>query len=392
MEIKSAKARIVLNSRGNPTIEVEINGYHESAPEGASKGKYEVKYLEPEKAVKLFNEELVDFLKTFDIQSFDDLKDFEAEFETIGGIEKYGANTLLATEYAILRAWSAYQGRPIYEFFKKKPRMNMRILANVVGGGAHAKGRSTDIQEFLVSPDTNSIKLSIFIASYVHKLLGEKLSLLDDKFTFGKNDEGAWTTTLPEETVLEILRIIEDDIRNEYNVDLDFGLDFAASQLYKDGYYVYKNKKLPKEDQINYVLYLATNYNLFYVEDPLHEDDFIGFAEINNKTPAIITGDDLTVTNISRIKKAIDLGSVKGVIIKPNQIGSIVKTYEAIMLCKENNIYPILSHRSGETESNIIAHLAVGFEVPFVKFGIVNGERIAKLNELIRIEEKLYGK
>ncbi|MFZ8855835.1 MAG: enolase, partial [Candidatus Nanopusillus sp.] len=130
-------------------------------------------------------------------------------------------------------------------------------------------------------------------------------------------------------------------------------------------------------------------YDLFYVEDPLYEEDFEGFAEINNNTKILIIGDDLTVTNVERIKKSLIYKSIKGVIIKPNQIGSVVKAYEVVKFCKENGLVPILSHRSGETESNILAHLAVGFEVPFVKFGIINGERIAKLNELIRIYESL---
>jgi enolase len=389
MEIKSAKARVVLNSRGDPTLEIEINGYSEAAPEGASKGSNEVPYLDSQKAAELFNKELVDFVKTFDIQSLDDLRAFEEEFETIGGIKRYGGNTLIALEYAILRAWSNYEGRPIYEFFNKNPKMNIRILANVVGGGAHAKGKSTNIQEFLISPDTDNLPLAIYVASYIHKLLGKRLELLDDKFLYGRNDEGAWVTSLEDETVFNIIRMVFDEIKEDYNLKVNLGIDMAATQLYKNNSYNYRNKIFSREEQIKYALSLIELYDLFYVEDPLYEDDFEGFAEINNKTKALIVGDDLTVTNIERIKKALVYKSVKGVIIKPNQIGSIVKAYDAVKLCKENELIPILSHRSGETESNILANLTVGFEVPYVKFGIVNGERITKLNELIRIYERL---
>jgi len=389
MEIKSAKARVVLNSRGDPTLEIEINGYSEAAPEGASKGSGEVPYLDPKKAAELFNNELVDFLKTFDIITLNDLKEFESEFESIGGIKRYGGNTLIATEYAILRAWSHYEGKPIYKFFNKNPKMNIRILANVVGGGAHSGGRSTNIQEFLVSPDTDNLPLSIFVASYIHKLLGKRLELLDDKFLYGRNDEGAWTTSLEDETIFNIIKMVFDEIKIDYNIKVDLGVDFAASQLYKDKAYRYKNKVFSRGDQIKYVKFLIDTYDLFYVEDPLYEEDFEGFAEINNSTKSLIVGDDLTVTNVERIKKSLIYKSVKGVIIKPNQIGSVVKAYEVVKFCKENGLIPILSHRSGETESNILAHLAVGFEVPFVKFGIINGERIAKLNELIRIYESL---
>jgi len=389
MRIADAKAREVLNSRGEPVLEVEINGYSESAPLGASRGSHEAGRLEVEKAVKLFNSELVDFLKTYDIQTLGDLRNFEEDFFTIGGIEKYGADVLLATEYAILRAWSFYYRKPIYSFFNEKPTFNIRILANVVGGGAHAKWKGPAIQEFLISPDISDIKAAIFLASYFHKKVSERLEVLDDKFMYGRNDEGAWITSLDEETILYLISTIADEIKSEYSVGIKIGIDMAATQLYKDGKYRLKNREFSREDFIQEVKRLIDYYNLFYVEDPLFEEDFDGFAEINKSVNALIVGDDLTVTNPERIKKAIENKSVKAVIIKPDQVGSLIKVIEAIELCKRNNIVPILSHRSGETESNIIAHLAVAFEVPYVKFGISGGERIAKLNELMRIYEKI---
>jgi len=391
MRIISAKARVVLNSRGDPTIEIEINGYSESAPEGASKGKYEAKYLDPVEAAKLFNNDLAEFVKTFDIQTLGDLKDFEEEIFGIGGVEKYGANTILALEYAILRAWSAYEGLPIYAFFNKKPKFNIKPLSNIIGGGAHSNWRGPDIQEFLVLPETDSFKLGVFINSMVHKKVKNILIALDKGFLGSKNDEGAWVSSLNNDELLLILSGAIDEIKNETGVDIKIGVDIAASQLYKDGKYIYRkeNKELNREEQIEYVEYLINSHKLFYVEDPLYEEDFEGFSELNKKTNALIVGDDLTVTNIERVKKAFEMNSVKAIIIKPNQVGAIIKTMEVVEFCKKNNIIPILSHRSGETESNILAHLAVGWEIPIVKFGIANGERIAKLNELIRLEEKL---
>ncbi|MEM1684543.1 MAG: enolase C-terminal domain-like protein [Nanopusillaceae archaeon] len=390
MRIFDAKARIVLNSRGDPTIEVEINGFSESVPSGASKGSYEANKIDVEKAVELFNLELVDFLKTYDIQTLSDLKNFENDFELIGGIKKYGSNLLLAIEYAILRAWSFYYNEPIYAFFNKKPNIkNLKILANVIGGGAHAKWRSTSIQEFLISPQVDNIKLAVFLSSYYHKILGERLEILDSSFTYGKNDEGAWTTSLKTTSIFDLLSKLIESFENEYSVKLNLGIDIAATHLYSKNKYIFEKREYKREEFIESVLNFIEIYKLFYVEDPLHEDDFEGFAEINKKTNILITGDDLTVTNIERIKKALDHNSVKSVIIKPDQAGSILKTMEAVEYCKKNNIFPIFSHRSGETESNIIAHLAAAFEVPYVKFGIVGGERISKLNELIRIYEKL---
>jgi len=390
MRITSAKARVVLNSRGDPTIEIEINGYSESAPEGASKGKYEALYLEPTEAARLFNQDLADFVKTFDIQTLDDLRNFEEEIFSIGGIEKYGANTILALEYAILRAWSAYEGLPIFAFFNKNPKFNIKPLSNVVGGGAHANWRGPDIQEFLILPESDSFKLGVFINSLIHKKIKDILIIMDKGFLGSKNDEGAWVSSMNIEEILFVIDQAINEVKNEIGVDVKIGVDMAASQLYKDGKYVYQRdgKVFDRLGQIGYVDYLIRTHRLFYIEDPLHEEDFEGFAEINNKTDALITGDDLTVTNIERIKKAVEMKSIKAVIIKPNQAGTLIKTMEAVEYCKKHGIIPILSHRSEETESNILAHLAVGWEIPIVKFGIANGERTAKLNELIRLEEK----
>ncbi|RIB35663.1 MAG: hypothetical protein BXU00_01000 [Candidatus Nanoclepta minutus] len=389
MRIVDARARIVLNSRGEPILEVEINRSSEAVPLGASRGSHEVSRLEIEKAVEIFNSELVDFLKTYDIQTLGDLKNFEEDFLTIGGIKRYGGDILLAIEYAILRAWANYYNKPIYAFFNEKPKFNIKILANVVGGGAHSKWRGPSVQEFLIVPYVEDIRLAVFLSSYIHKKIGERLETLDKKFMYGRNDEGAWVTSLDEDSILSLLSSIREEIKKEYSIDIKLGIDMAATHLYKEGVYRYRGKEYSREDFISEINRMIKDYKLFYVEDPLFEEDFEGFSEINKSTDALITGDDLTVTNTERIKKAIEKNSVKAVIIKPDQVGSLIKVIEAVELCKRNNIIPVLSHRSGETESNILAHLAVGLEIPFVKFGISGGERISKLNELIRIFEKI---
>jgi enolase len=309
----------------------------------------------------------------------------------MGGFDKYGANTLIATEYAILRAWSDYVGLPVYAFFNKNPKLDIRPLSNVVGGGAHAKWKGSDIQEFLVLPKTKSVSLGIFINSLIHKVLQEKLSIIDRGFLGAKNDEGAWVTTLRTEETLALLNEVRDRIKSEEGVEVDLGVDIAASQLFDGEKYIYRKEgwELTREEQIEKVLELADAFDIYYIEDPLNEEDFEGFADLNRRTSRLIVGDDLTVTNPERIEEAIKKRSVNAVIIKPNQVGSLVQTVKAVELCKKHGVIPVLSHRSGETESNILAHLAVGLETPIVKFGIVNGERIAKLNELIRIEEKL---
>ncbi len=392
MRIRDAKARVVLNSRAQPTIEVEINGVHESAPAGASKGSREAPEVDPYEAAKLFNQDIVPVLKTMDFQTIGDFEYLEEAFFSMGGFEKYGANTLIATEYAILRAVAKYEEVPIYYVLNKNPRFDIKPLSNVVGGGAHTKWRGPDIQEFLVLPEVNFTP-AVFINAYIHKRLFEELSKKDPRFLGAKNDEGAWVPSLDTEEILSILSSLRDEVKEAYNVKVNLGVDIAASGLTIDRgmTYVYRKagRVLSREEQIDYIVDLIAKYDLYYVEDPVHEEDFEGFREITSRTSKLIVGDDLTVTDPERIEKAIKMNAIRGVIIKPNQVGSLLKTKEAVELAKKYGITPILSHRSGETESNILAHLAVAFEVPIVKFGIANGERIVKLNELIRLEEKL---
>jgi len=165
------------------------------------------------------------------------------------------------------------------------------------------------------------------------------------------------------------------------------GIDVAASELWDGSHYVYKDKKLTSEEQISYMAELVDRYNLLYVEDPLHEEDFEGFAELTKQVKAMVCGDDLLVTNVKRIKKAIEVGSVNTVLIKPNQIGTLSDTVDAVNLAKDAGWDVVFSHRSGETEDEYLAHLALAFNATLIKTGVVGGERIAKLNELIRLEE-----
>ncbi len=177
------------------------------------------------------------------------------------------------------------------------------------------------------------------------------------------------------------------DVEDEYGIKIRMGIDVAASELWNGEYYVYKDKKLTSEEQISYITELIDKYNLLFVEDPLHEEDFEGFAELTKEVKAMICGDDLLVTNVKSIKKAIEFNSVNTVLIKPNQIGTLSDTVDAVKLTKENGWNVVFSHRSGESEDETLAHLAVAFNATLIKTGVVGGERIAKLNELIRIEE-----
>ena len=239
-------------------------------------------------------------------------------------------------------------------------------LGNMMNGGAHAGSNAPDIQEFLVVPvGANDITEAVFANVEVHKRLRELISKKDPNFTGGKGDEGGWIPNISNDQALEIQAQACEEVGDE--------LGFIIG------------------DQVDYVKDLIDTYHMFYVEDPFDERDFDGFADLTAKVgnKCRICGDDLFVTNSELLANGIEKQAANAIIIKPNQIGTLTDTYATVRLAKENNIMPIVSHRSGETCDDTIAHLAIAFGAPMIKTGAIGGERIAKLNELIRIEEEM---
>jgi len=211
-------------------------------------------------------------------------------------------------------------------------------------------------------------------------MLKAQLKKQDDKFKETKNDEDAWMTSLNERQVIEIL--------SKFKIDL--GVDIAASSFYKRKKYDYENPRLKRtiEEHFNYIKNLVQNTGLFYVEDPFEEEDFENFAKLKKIAKnALIIGDDLTVTNSKRLKKAIEMQAINGIIVKPNQCGSLTEVKKVCEIAKENSIKIIFSHRSGETKEEILADIAYGFEADFLKCGITGIEREKKIKRLIEIEE-----
>jgi enolase len=261
-------------------------------------------------------------------------------------------------------------------------------MANVLGGGAHAIG-GTDIQEYLVTSFDNDINIAIEANAMVHKKVG---SLLKDKFpniALGKGDEGAWVAPLENIEALELVVKATNQIEQETGVEIRPGLDIAASEFYHDGKYRYKEQTLTPEEQVDFVLGMIEEYNLHSIEDPLDQEDFESWALLTEQTDALIIGDDLYVTNSERLQKGIEMNSTNSILIKPNQIGTLTDTINAVELAKQADMANIISHRSGETTDATIAHLGVAFDSHAIKTGIMGGERIAKLNELVRISEEL---
>ena len=403
--IEDIVARKVFNSRGSEAIEVEVftaGGYGRvTAPMGASRGRGEVVPYPSggvdeaiDKVSKLVAPELVG-LDASDQRLIDKVLhevDGTPDFRNIGG------NTAYAISMAVAVAASASLGIPLFEHLGGCLAHELPYpLGNVIGGGKHVRGRGPDVQEMLVLPVGAEDVLEALQANFlVHKRAGELLAKADPAFTGGRGDEGAWAPNLSTVEALEVLFKACEDVSGELGFDIRIGLDVAASSLWNEGEgaYIYEREgaKRDRGEQVEFILGLIERFNLIYVEDPLMEDDFEGFAELTKKAKrfnCLICGDDLFVTNRARIEHGLKLKAASAIIIKPNQVGTISDAADAIRLARSGGLVPIASHRSGESTDPYLAHLAVGLRCPIIKTGVLGGERVAKLNELLRIAEGL---
>ena len=384
MQISEVSAKSILDSRDEKTIFVSVKAnsgksFSASSPSGKSKGKHEAKsYVKSiEWDIKKI-EQLSEYFSEEIIESFDDLKRIEDIVD-----RQIGANTLFALESAVLKGLADEQKKEVWELINSDSKKFPRLVGNCIGGGKHSNAKKKpDFQEFLLIPDLSSVEKSFGANKKAKKDAEEILKKKDKNFESKKNDENAWVTSLNEKEVLDVLS----------NVKLPLGLDVAASSFYKRKKYDYKNPMLKRDgkEQFGYLSNLISNFNLCYIEDPFDEEDFESFAKLLEKFPdRLIVGDDLIVTNPKRLKKAIEMKSVNAIIVKPNQIGSLIVMKEVCDIAKENNIKLVFSHRSGETEETILADLAFGFGADFFKCGIEGDVREKKILRLIEIEKGL---
>ncbi len=384
MKIEGVSAKSISDSRGEKTILVSVRTqggkmFSASSPSGKSRGKNEKKPYKKDiegdiATIKKFS----DYFSDEVFEKFDDLRRVEDIME--GHV---GANTVFALESAILKAMAKEQNKEVWALINPDAKRFPRMVGNCVGGGKHSQEeRKPDFQEFLIIPDCKSIRDSFEKSKKAKKKIGEMLEEKETKFSHGKTDEDAWATSLNEKEILEILK----------NLKIPFGLDIAASGFYKRKNYGYENPKLKRsqEEQFTYISNLIKNFDIFYIEDPFNEEDFETFSRLLKKFPdKLIVGDDLTTTNLKRLEKAMKEKSINGIIVKPNQIGSLIEVCDVCKLAKENDIKLVFSHRSGETEENILADLAFGFQAEFIKTGITGKEREAKIKRLVDIEKSL---
>lgn len=402
--IEDVQVRKILDSRGNPTVEVDIvtwGGFgRAAAPSGASTGSREVVSF-PEGGVDLIISEVEDVIASeligMDAEDLVTIDDLLKEVDGTENLSAIGGNTTVAVSMAAAKAAASSYGLPLYKYIGGNFVNELPFpLGNMMNGGAHAGINAPDIQEFLVVPvGAKNMVEAVFANAAIHKKLKELIQTKDSNFTGGKGDEGGWVPNITNDAALEIQAQACEEVGDELGIEIRPSLDMAASEIWdaEKGKYVYAQDGIERDtgDQIEFVKDIIETYNMFYVEDPFDESDFDGFAQLTSKVgnKCLICGDDLFVTNKELLAKGIEMKAANAIIIKPNQIGSLSETYATVKLAKENDVVPVVSHRSGETTDDTIAHLAVGLKAPMIKTGAIGGERIAKLNELIRIEEEL---
>lgn len=407
--IKDIKAREILDSRGNPTVEVEMtldNGIKKraSVPSGASTGSREALELRDKdmeryngkgvlKAVSNVNNIIKPALigKKADQLYIDNLL---IELDGTENKSNLGANATLAVSLACLKCLAKSNNKELYEYVSSKSVSMPIPMINIINGGVHAVN-NIDIQEFMIMPVMKSIKERVRAASEVFQALKKLLSV--NNFAVGVGDEGGFAPNLHNNAMA--LEFIMEAIRKAGYTpgkDIFIALDVAASELYNKDTKTYKldGRNLTSKELMNYYLKLIDTYPVLSIEDPFFEDDFDTLAEFTRKVNnrIMVVGDDYFVTNEKYLQQGIDRKAGNAILLKANQIGTISEMTKTIMLAKKNGYKTIISHRSGETEDTFIADLAVGMSIPFIKTGsMCRGERIAKYNQLMRIEESLKG-
>jgi enolase len=402
--IESMAARSLFDSRGNPTVEVEVvtkGGYGSAlAPSGASAGAHEVVSYPKggvDEGIRLLKAMIEPRLVGFDSSETTTIDGLLHELDGTKDFSRLGGNICLAVSLAAAKAASASRDVPLHELLSGNTAVYLpHPLGNVLGGGKHAGKNAPDIQEFLVLPvKADSFREMASANIAVHRELRRLLEKTDPTFTGGKGDEGGWAPNLSNEKALDLVAEAAETVSKGTGVEIRVGLDVASSSLWdkRSKTYVYEREGVQRNrgEQIDFMLELIKRYSLAYVEDPLDEEDFEGFSEVTSRIgeSCMICGDDLFTTNTDRLARGIKLKAGNAIIIKPNQIGTLTDTLRAVKMAKGAGYVPIASHRSGETCDPYLAHLAVGYECPVVKLGVLGGERLSKVNELLRIEESL---
>ena len=407
MLIKDIKAREILDSRGNPTVEVEMTldnniTRRASVPSGASTGSREALELRDKNPNRYHGKGVLQAVSNINEIIRPALLGHKADQASVDKVlidldgtenkSKLGANAILGVSLACLKCLAASEDKELYEYVSSKSVSLPIPMINIINGGKHAVN-NIDIQEFMIVPVVKTMRERIRAGSEIFWEL--KNLLVKNKFNVGVGDEGGFAPNL-ENNLMALEFIVEAIKKAGYKPgeDVFIALDVAASEIYDKSSKTYKidNRKLSNKELIEYYKKIIKRYPIISIEDPFYEDDFETLKEFTDiyKNQIMIVGDDYFVTNEKYLQKGIDMQAGNAILLKANQIGTITEMTKTILLAKKNNYKTIISHRSGETEDTFIADLAVGLSLPFIKTGsMCRGERIAKYNELLRIEEKL---
>ena len=412
-DIHNIIAREILDSRGNPTVEVDVHlsdgAFGRAAvPSGASTGKYEAvelrdgdnsRYLGKgvKKAVNNVNTTIADAIIGLDAFNQKYIDNIMIELDGTPNKSNLGANSILGVSIAVAKAASNAKNIPLYKYLNNNSIYTMPIpMMNIINGGSHADN-NVDFQEFMIFPiGANSFSNALQMGTEIfHEL---KKVLRDSLLNTAVGDEGGFAPDLKSnEEAIEVILTAVHKAGYVAGKDIYIALDIAASEIFNNNKYIIKSEKksFTSDQMISYYQNLIENYPIVSIEDGLDENDWEGWtlmnSELGNKIQ--IVGDDLTVTSIDRLKKAIDLDAMNAILIKLNQIGSVTETLDAINLSKKTGFGTIISHRSGETEDTTIADLSVACGVGQIKTGSASRtDRICKYNQLLRIEQQLLDK
>tara|TARA_B100001123_G_scaffold178016_1_gene204078 strand:- start:296 stop:1582 length:1287 start_codon:yes stop_codon:yes gene_type:complete len=411
--IKNIYSREILDSRGNPTVEVDLVLENDivtraAVPSGASTGDFEAMELRDQdknrykgkgvlSAVNNVNSEIRTALIGTDINNQENIDNILIELDGTENKSRLGANAILGVSMAACRAGAKANDIPLYDYLSINSDYVMPIpMMNILNGGSHAEN-TVDIQEFMISPvGANSFSNALRIGTEIFHQLKSELSQMGLGTAVG--DEGGFAPDLgSNEQAIEIILTAITNAGYSPGKEVFIALDVAASEFFKNDLYTLEseNKTYSSEEMINYLSDLTKKYPIISIEDGLDQNDWDGWKKLNLEIGANIqiVGDDLTVTNMNRLNRAIDEGSMNSILIKLNQIGTITETIQAVKLAKKVGFGAIISHRSGETEDTIISDFSVAMGMGQIKTGSLSrSDRVAKYNQLIRIEEQLGDK
>ena len=407
--ITDIKYRTIFDSRGVETLEVDVSTSkgigRVAAPFGApgSRGEFEAPAYAPggiKESIKILEKTLIPALIGMDALEQEKIDALLTQLDGTPNFEKIGGNTAAVLSTAAAKAAADSLKIPMFRLFRKDEGWSLPFpLGNMIGGGAHSLGPAPDMQEHLAVPvGASTIRQAVEINLKVHEQLGKLLEKKDPGFAGGTDDENAWAANLNDFEALQILQQAVDKISDEERLEIRMGLDLAADRLWDPVGRIYRYNREGRirtsQEQLDFLGELIERFHLIYVEDGFHSNDYESFALLNRQfgKRCLICADDIFASNYQRTETGIKKGSAGAMIIKTNQVGTITGVKNTAALAGAHGLDIVLSHRSGETMDDSIAHLAVAWDALMFKTGVKGGERLSKLNELIRIEGTLKGK